>query len=298
MYLPKVGITKRLSYQKKGTPLNCNSKISQLMSSLDKGVNERFISPTLQEKDIFMKTNNCVIVPAKVIVPTNSPWIGDVHNNYHGFNGFNEETACFSEILSPVTLKRTSPAKGTKIIHLDNFKEPGGTIAASSSLEEYIATDRLRDCACMTIKDKIHNAQTLIHCWPDENINFNKEIIEYIFENSSKEGLEINLIPGILSETSDTLAFLYDMIKKYAPYAKIKYCNFPNIKGFNVHGNPRIQEYNYSVLENEFKHRIAQADNRAVILHDGDVTCCLNFELETGNKILNPTDKLIYARML
>ena len=92
--------------------------------------------------------------------------------------------------------------------------------------------------------------------------------------------------------------YLEIILCTYNTEKKIKYCNFPNIKGFNVHGNPRIQEYNYSVLENEFKHRIAQADNRAVILHDGDVTCCLNFELETGNKILNPTDKLIYARML
>ena len=236
------------------------------------------------------------IIDGKVLLqkPDNE-WFGIVHDNYHGFDGFNELNNTFDSRMNPITLENVPPQKGTKIIHIDNFKKPGGTIAVSGTLDEYIATDRLRDCAGMVVVDRKHNLQTLIHCWPDENINFNEDIISYILSHSDSKDLEISIIPGILSETADTVAFLSDMVTKYAPESGLKYCNFPDADGFKVDGHPRSD--NLTNMNNEMEHRINQADKRAVVLHNGEVTCCLNTELETGNKIVNPKDRIIYAEM-
>lgn len=179
----------------------------------------------------------------------------------------------FTEDIHPIIMPRVKPPSKKHVIHVSNFDCPNGTIAASSTLNEYLFTDKLRDCAAIAIVDKTHDLQSLIHCCPKQSTKSNSEIIKYILSNSKPNDLEISIIPGIGMNTDKTISFLVDMVKKHAKEAKLNFVNFPT----NKMGVP-------------------YGDERAILLQDGEIGFCRNFEV--GHRIVNPSEYITYCQTL
>ena len=120
--------------------------------------------------------------------------------------------------------------------------------------------------------DKTHNLQSLIHCFPGQSTKSNSEIIRYILSHSNPNDLEISIIPGIGKNTGKTISFLVDMVKQHAKDAKVNFLNFPKTKMGDSYG-----------------------DVRAILLQNGEVGFCRNFEV--GNRAVNPSEYITYCHL-
>ena len=125
---------------------------------------------------------------------------------------------------NPITLDIVSGTR--KTLHASNFAPPYGTNAVTSKLDETLSTSGLLQCSAISVVDRKHNLQTLIHCCP--TVSGNEDLLKYIFSHSNPKDLEIMLVPGCYKETDTTVDFLVDFIKKNASEAKFNFANFPN----------------------------------------------------------------------
>lgn len=145
-------------------------------------------------------------------------------------------------------------------LDVSNSVKPYGTLAISSTLDKYLSTSGLKVCAGASIVDRSHNLQTILHCCP--TVGENESLIKYILSHSNPKDLEITIVPGANIETDTTLDFLVECIKKYAPQAKIKFANFPDM------------------------------DSSTLILHNGILKCGT---YENVIPKINPLDRIIFG---
>lgn len=203
---------------------------------------------------------------------------GDNFQYLDGRKLFDVDNMKFVEEVNPKMLKKKSIPSDEDVIFISNFDEIGGTIAATTDLDKCIATDRMYQCAGLSIVDKSLNKQTLIHVFPGFSVESNKAIIEKVLAGSKPENLELSIIPGCQYYTEDTVAFLADVTKKLVPEAKINFCNFPAVPPFH----PEKTRGRVRFFKGE----------AAVWLKDGKLFCCNNDEIP--NKIVNPKEFLTY----
>lgn len=166
----------------------------------------------------------------------------------------------FHENLNPKTLKIETERKSG--IDLDNLSHPNGSIGVASRLNDVISTSGMWQCAAISFVNKKENTQVLAHICPTIHKVDNESLIEYIMENMPQDGLEINIAPGIYSDTDNTISFLVETIKKFNKDAEIEFCNFP--KGFE-----------------------------RVILENGELKCIEENRFRETER--NPMDKIFYA---
>ena len=202
----------------------------------------------------------------------------DSYQYYKGQKLFDIENMRFVDEVNPKILEKRLIATDENVIFISNFDEIKGTIAATTELNKCIATDRMFQCAGLSIVDRSLNKQTLIHVFPKFSVESNETIIKKILEGSRPENLEISIIPGCEYYTEDTVAFLTDITNRLAPNAKINFCNLPAIK----HSRPNETEG----LVRFF------GGKSAIWLKDGKLFCCNNDEIH--NKIVNPKEFLTY----
>lgn len=168
---------------------------------------------------------------------------------------------------NPQTLKKAGLPMDKTVLNVSNFDYPFGSIAASTKLDDCIATGELLQCAGVAIVDKKNNIQTLIHCFPGHS----KEDITKLLEHSvsrNKKDLKITVITGADDTCDMTISSIVDSLKQVAPDNKIKFANFSND---------------------------VSVSDRAVFLENGELTCCTNTELKNlPNKVVNPKDRVSY----
>ena len=134
------------------------------------------------------------------------------------------EHATIKAEYKPRTLEQVFGIRRT--LDASNFVYPRGTIAIPAKLNEAISTSGLLQCSAIAIVDKSQNLQTLVHCCP--TVKGNESLLKYIFSHSTSKNLDITIVPGFYKETDTTVDFLVNMVKKYAPDAKLNFANFPN----------------------------------------------------------------------
>ncbi|MGN0031734.1 MAG: hypothetical protein ACI37Q_07255 [Candidatus Gastranaerophilaceae bacterium] len=195
----------------------------------------------------------------------------------NGSKLFEIEEMSFVDTVNPKILKKAFIPKGEKVIFVSNFEDIKGTIAATTDLNKCIATDRMYQCAGMTIVDRSLNKQTLIHVFPGMSVEANEKIIKEVLGGSKPENLEISIIPGCRYYTESTVAFLADITNKLAPKSKINYYNLPARIPFHKATPEQVR-----FLEGE----------SAIWLKDGKLYCCNNNEIH--NKKVNPKEFLTY----
>lgn len=171
--------------------------------------------------------------------------------------------------LNPITMKKQELPKDKKLLEVSNFAYPYGTVMATTSLDECIATGKLLQCAGVAIVDKAKNQQTLMHCYPKNSQEDVEAMLKYVIDNSSKD-LGITIITGTDDICEETISCLVDSLKKLSPNNKIKFANFS---------------------------KDVRIFNRAVVLENGKLSCCTNDELENNTaKETNPVDKISYIK--
>ena len=134
------------------------------------------------------------------------------------------EHATIKAEYKPRTLEQVFGIRRT--LDASNFVYPRGTIAIPAKLNEVVSTSGLLQCSAIAIVDKSQNLQTLVHCCP--TVKGNESLLKYIFSHSTSKNLDITIVPGFYKETDTTVDFLVNMVKKYAPDAKLNFANFPN----------------------------------------------------------------------
>ena len=171
--------------------------------------------------------------------------------------------------LNPVTLKKKELPKDKKLLEISNFVYPCGSIMATTSLDDCIATGKLLQCAGVAIVDKTKNQQTLLHCYPGDSQEDVEALLKHVTDNAGKD-LDITIITGTYDSCEDTISCLVDTLKKLSPNNKIKFANFS---------------------------KDVRIFNRAVVLENGKLSCCTNDELENNTaKITNPLGKISYIK--
>lgn len=197
---------------------------------------------------------------------------------------FDLDNMRFTDEVNPQLLKKQSIPPNEKVIFISNFDDIKGTIAATTSLDKCIATDRMYQCAGLSVVDRSLNKQSLIHVYPGYSYEGNTSIIKKILEGSNPKNLEISIIPGCTYGTEYTTTFLKEVTNELVPEAKINFFNFPNISSYL----PEFREPFHSI--EECVHFID--GNAAVWLKDGKLFCCENNAIP--NKIVNPREFLTY----
>ena len=171
--------------------------------------------------------------------------------------------------LNPVTLKKKELPKDKPLLEVSNFVYPSGSVMATTSLDDCIATGKLLQCAGVAIVDKTKNQQTLLHCYPGNSQEDVEALLKHVTDNAGKE-LDITIITGTDDSCEDTISCLVDTLKKLSPKNKIKFANFS---------------------------KDVRIFNRAVVLENGKLSCCTNDELENNTaKITNPLGKISYIK--
>lgn len=171
--------------------------------------------------------------------------------------------------LNPVTLKKKELPKDKKLLEISNFVYPSGSVMATTSLDDCIATGKLLQCAGVAIVDKAKNQQTLLHCYPGDSQEDVEALLKHVTDNAGKD-LDITIITGTYDSCEDTISCLVDTLKKLSPKNKIKFANFS---------------------------KDVRIFNRAVVLENGKLSCCTNDELENNTaKITNPLGKISYIK--
>ena len=166
----------------------------------------------------------------------------------------------FKKELNPKTLEITRAPR--KSYHASNYAQPGGSIAIPSSLNNYITTDSLFQCAGVAFVDKKHNLQTLLHFCPTVNKKDNEALLKYIMSYSKPEDLEVTIVPGRYDETDYTVSYLKDKIKELGK-EDINYANIPD------------------------------KEHTVLVLHNGVLTVAPNGHTPLNN--VNPENKIISA---
>ena len=167
----------------------------------------------------------------------------------------------------PITLKRAALPKDKTVLHISNFDYPCGSIGAVTELNGCIATGKLLQCAGVAVVDKSNNMQALIHCYPWQSVEDFSKLLEHFVPKNNKKA-EITIISGAPDNCDMTITAIVDVLKQIVPGNKVKFANFTkDVKIFD----------------------------RAVVLHNGRLTCCSNSELEhLVNKDTNPKDEISY----
>ena len=208
--------------------------------------------------------------PESVLTPTKIPHKSDskrIINEKQTYNYIDCDNARILKCHNPQTLKKAALPKDKTVLDVSNFDYPFGSIAASTKLDDCIATGNLLQCAGVAIVDKKNNIQTLIHCCPGQSKEDITKLLEHSVSRNNKD-LKITVITGTYDDCDMTISSIVDSLKQVAPDNKIKFANFSNdVKIFD----------------------------RAVILENGELTCCTNTELNNlPNKVVNPKDGISY----
>lgn len=183
------------------------------------------------------------------------------------YNYIDCDNARIMSSRKPVTLKKAELPKDKTILNVSNFDYPSGSIAATTELNECIATGKLLQCAGVAVVDKANNMQTLIHCFPGQSYEDIVNLLKHTVSKNNRN-LDITVISGTDDCCDKTISAIVDGLKKVAPSNKIKFANFSK--------DVRIFD-------------------RAVVLQNGKLTCCANTELEqAANKVTNPMDRITY----
>jgi hypothetical protein len=134
--------------------------------------------------------------------------------------------------LNPKTLEITDELIPSE--HISNLSFPFGSLAISSDLDKTLSTDDLWQCAAVSVVDKMHDLQTLIHFCPSVPTAVNEKLIEHILEVSKPKDIEVTIVPGCYADTDLTIDYLVNKITDFSKGAKIKFANFPDEKHHTV----------------------------------------------------------------
>ena len=205
----------------------------------------------------------------------------DICDKYQYFKGqklFDVDNMKFVDEVNPKIIEKRLIQTDENVIFISNFDEIKGTVAATTELNKCIATDRMFQCAGLSIVDRSLNKQTLIHVFPKFSVESNETIIKKILKGSKPENLEISIIPGCEYYTEDTVAFLADITNRLAANAKINFCNLPAINPLRPNETEGLVRF--------------FGGESAIWLKDGKLFCCNKDEIH--NKIVNPKEFLTY----
>ncbi|MBR6099552.1 hypothetical protein IKP85_07375 [bacterium] len=254
---------------------NADNSFIQRLQNPDKiiqSASEKMAS--LENPETKTQQMTTVVTPQKLIVASNSPVIFDkykalseaVDNPIYDF-----DNARFKDSANARVLEKVTPPQNEEVIEVSNYEKINGkypgTIAATTTLDKCIYTDRMVQCASLVVVDRAHNTQSLIHCFPGDQTDCAKAVIEHILSGSNPEDLELSIVNGSEYATITTVQFLLDTVNDLAKGAKVELCNFPNWKELGI-------------------------SDRALLLKDGKLTCC--DAREVTNKNTNPTENITY----
>ena len=171
---------------------------------------------------------------------------------------------------NPITLKRTTLPQDKKFIHVSNFHAPKGSISATTPLNECIVTDKIYQCAAVSIVDKSQNMQTLVHCFPGQTQEEITALLKHITSKSNPKNLECIIAPGVYDITDNTIVGIKTALDDVASGYNLRFANFSK--------ETRIFD-------------------RALILQNGEFSCCLGSEVEAAtNAVVNPKNIISYIR--
>ena len=211
-----------------------------------------------------------ILTPESVLKPVKIKHKPDSKRIIYGEQTYNYIDCDNGRILkchNPQILKKAGLPKDKTVLNVSNFDYPRGSIAASTKLDDCIATGDLLQCAGVAIVDKKNNMQTLIHCFPGQSKEDITKLLEHSVSRNNKD-LKITVITGADDACDMTISGVVDSLKQVAPDNKIKFANFSN---------------DVDIFD------------RAVVLENGKLTCCSNTELEKlPNKVVNPKDGISY----
>lgn len=195
--------------------------------------------------------------------------IGRVRPDELNYNAKYIEADCgrFHKKYNPTVLPQVKPNGNT--IFLSNYVYPRGSVGAFSTLDREISTAGIFQCASVAIVDKTHNTQSLLHISPFVSKDRSGELIKHVISNSNSKDLKISIIPGCFDESDFTVDFIVNTIKKLVPNQKINFVNFP---------------------------RTVDYYDRAVILRNGELSCCDVSEITKNN--INPKNNLLYFKKI
>lgn len=187
----------------------------------------------------------------------------DKKNNFN-YIQINPETDIieFKKELNPTKLPLSN--EKFKGFEISNFYQPNGSIAIQTRLKSSLMTSGLYQCAAISLVDKEHNLQTLLHLCPTINKNSNLKLLKYLVSNCDKNKLEVSIVPGCDNDTDGTITLVMDFLKENCPNAKINFMDFPD-------------DY-----------------HDTVVLHNG-ILQCLDKDSDFEKFSINPFDKIIYA---
>ena len=223
------------NYLQYNEPKKVDNYIEITSKNSSKFNNEKFSNPiiTAQQALSFMgvaepqKQEGCLVKPKEFDFP--DLWTKNLFEEYgenKKFPYYDDDNACFSEEAKASTLPLKNDIN-EKVIYVSNFDAPCGTIAGCSSLDKSLYTDKLAQCAALTVVDKAHNTQSLIHVYPGYGKKDNKQILEHVLKASNPKDLEVSIIPGYSYITASTVQFILDTLKELTPDVKPTLYNFP-----------------------------------------------------------------------
>lgn len=227
------------------------------------------ISGEVRGKTFTLK--NTAESPLKTIVVKKSKNEPSIYSLYYSNDSaiFDFDNALFKQCCNPVTLAKKNLPK-QKIMHISNFHYPYGSISVTTPLNECITTDKLYQCAGVSIVDKKNKTQTLVHCYYRQSQKEVVDLLRHSLENKNPDDLKITLICGTEYETPATVLGLKNAIMELSPNLSIRYANFPKNVGFS---------------------------KRAVMLHNGEISACTSDDITKANKIINPKSYMSYVEM-
>lgn len=169
----------------------------------------------------------------------------------------------------PITLKRTILPQDKKIIHVSNFHAPEGSISATTPLSECIVTDKIYQCAAVSIVDRSQNMQTLVHCFPGQSQEEITALLKHVTSKSNPKNLECLIAPGIYDICDNTIVGIKTALDDVAFGCKLRFANFS---------------------------KETKIFDRALVLQNGQLSCCLGSEIGAANNvIINPKNVISYV---